>query len=381
MIAGIRVSDRLVISSLYFLYFGIMGIFLPYFNLYLYHLDFSGIQIGILSSMRSLTLIVFPMMWAVIADRFHLRRRIFIFCNIVSTGVFALLLFTADFWAMLVILGVYGMFYSPIISFMEAFTMGILGEDRNSYGRIRVFGTISFIIVVIVVGRIIDATSVELVVLLILAGSVIRVLASFAVPPVETETKAHFLIQAKSFLNLDAIVFLICAFLMLASHGAYYGFFSIHLEGLNLSGTFIGFSWALAAASEIAVMVYSHRIFKKFKIQHVLVFSMAVAAIRWFTLSVITSPVAVLFSQLFHSITYGAFHIASILYIDDLSPPEAKTFGQAINNALTYGLGLTAGLFVSGQLFEIMGTFFLFVVSGSMALTGGLILLVKFIHN
>ena len=52
---------KFIISSQYFIYFGVLGIFLPYFNLYCYHLGFSGFQIGVLSALRSLVMVLFPL--------------------------------------------------------------------------------------------------------------------------------------------------------------------------------------------------------------------------------------------------------------------------------------------------------------------------------
>ena len=160
---------------------------------------------------------------------------------------------------------------------------------------------------------------------------------------------------------------------MLVSHGAYYGFFSIHLENLGYGSTFIGLAWAVAVISEILVMVQSKEIFKRFSLENVLVFSFIMAAFRWFTLFFTTSPVIILLIQITHAITYGTFHIASILYIDSLSPDEAKTLGQAVNNAVTYGLGLMVGFFISGLFFESLGSFMLFFISGFIALGGGLL--------
>ncbi|MCK7511327.1 MAG: MFS transporter [Desulfobacterales bacterium] len=57
---------------------------------------------------------------------------------------------------------------------------------------------------------------------------------------------------------------------MLVSHGAYYGFFSIHLATLGYTGTFIGGAWALASAAEIVAMLYSEAIFKRFALERVL---------------------------------------------------------------------------------------------------------------
>lgn len=367
-------SFKLVVSSQYFIYFGVLGIFLPYFNLYCYRLGFSGFQIGVLSALRTAATVLFPLFWGTLADRFQIRRPIYIFCNFISTGIWVFYLYTSDFWIMLVITILYGTFYAPIISFLEAFTMDVLVGEKKSYGRIRVWGSMSFILVVIVVGKVIDLYSVDVILVLILVGSLVQAVISTNIPDIKIEKQKLTKTGAQFLLKIQVIVFLFCAFLMLVSHGAYYGFFSIHLENLGYGSTFIGLAWAVAVISEILVMVQSKEIFKRFSLENVLVFSFIMAAFRWFTLFFTTSPVIILLIQITHAITYGTFHIASILYIDSLSPDEAKTLGQAVNNAVTYGLGIMIGFFMSGYLYESTGSFVLFGISGLIALAGGVLL-------
>ena len=102
-----------------------------------------------------------------------------------------------------------------------------------------------------------------------------------------------------------------------------------------------------------------------------LVISFAAAVVRWAILYVAESSILILASQLLHAITYGAFHMAGILYMDELAPAEEKTLGQALNNAVTYGLGLTVGFFVSGALYETGSSADLFLVSALIAAAGG----------
>jgi len=164
--------------------------------------------------------------------------------------------------------------------------------------------------------------------------------------------------------------------LMLLSHGAYYGFFSIHLEKLGFGKTFIGVSWAVASTAEIIVMIHSGRLFKRFSLENVMIFSLTIAAARWFLLAFVDSGPVILITQVLHAFTYGAFHMASILYIDALSSEASKTLGQAVNNAVSYGLGLMAGFFLSGYLYETIGSYGLFMTSGGIAVSGGMIMTV-----
>jgi PPP family 3-phenylpropionic acid transporter len=363
-----------IVSSQYFLYFGVMGVFLPYFNLYCYHLKFTGFEIGVLSAIRSVALILTPLIWGSMADRFRTRRPIYILCSFISTGIWAFYLFTADFWAMLVITIFYGIFYSPIISFLEAFAMDVLDTEKKSYGKLRAWGSIAFIITVIVLGKIIDLYSIEIILSLIFFGSLAQALISVKIPDIQIKKQPAFFSKAKALLQRRVVIFLFCAFLMLMSHGTYYGFYSIHLENLGYDKTFIGIAWALASAAEIIVMIKSDSIFQRFSLDHVLFFSFMVAAFRWIALSFATSPVSILFLQVFHAVTYAMFHVSSILYIDASTPVEAKTLGQAVNNAITYGLGLMVGFFLNGYLFETLGSFTLFRMSGFIAIGGGILL-------
>ncbi|UCF90696.1 MAG: MFS transporter [Desulfobacterales bacterium] len=373
MRAGNQASVKTVIGSQYFLYFGVLGVFLPYFNLYCYHLGFSGLQIGALSALRSVAMVLFPLVWGALADRHNIRRPIYILCNFASTSIWAFYLFTTEFWPMLIITIFYGMFYAPIISFLEAFTMDALGHAKQSYGRIRVWGSISFILTVTVLGRVIDLYSVDIILILILAGSLMLASISMRVPGLQTVRKTRFHPGASRLLQTPVVVFLCCGFLMLVSHGAYYAFFSIHLENLGYGSTFIGIAWAAAVAAEIMVMLQSDRLFNRFTLANVLFFSFMVAAGRWLILFYARSPAVILVAQVLHAVTYGTFHMASILYIDRLAPDKSKTLGQAVNNALTYGLGLMVGFFVNGLLYERIGSFDLFLISGLIAVGGGVL--------
>lgn len=367
-----KFSSKNTIRSQYFIYFGVMGMVLPYFNLYCYHIGFSGLEIGVLSAVRSVVVILFSLVWGLLADRHQARRPIYIACSFLSAAAWALFFTTIDFWPMLLITVVYGVFYAPIISFLEAFTMDILGSKRQSYGKTRAWGSISFIAVVIVLGRLIDATAITVILPLVLAGSLLQALFATRIPRIHHTITSANRMDVRRLGNRRAVVFLVCAFLMLVSHGAYYGFFSIHLENLGYDKTFIGLAWALASSAEILVMIASERIFKRFSLENVLLFSFAAAVVRWSLLYAVVSPVAILGTQILHAATYGTFHMASILYMDRLMPAASKTIGQAVNNAVTYGLGLMVGFFLSGYLYGHMGSAALFALSAGIAVIGGL---------
>ncbi|MBW2296570.1 MAG: MFS transporter [Deltaproteobacteria bacterium] len=364
---------RKIIAIQYALYFGSLGIFLPYFNLYCYHLGFNGVQIGILSSLRSVVLVLFALIWGAIADRFQIRRTLYILCNLASTLIWGLYFFSDVFWELLLITACYGVFYAPIIAFLEAFSMDLLGKEKRGYGRIRAWGSTSFIATVTVVGWVLGWLPIQVILVFIFIGGVLQTLVGMKIPPISTKSKALFSSGMKAFINQRTLVFLFCAFLMLASHGAYYGFFSIYLESLGFGSGFIGFAWALASIAEILVMINSKKIFQYLSFERALTISFIVASLRWVLLGSFYSWYAILMFQILHAGTYGMFHVASILYMDRLSPAGAKTLGQSMNNAMTYGLGLMTGFFFSGIIYENSGAVLSFQVSALTALCAGIV--------
>ncbi len=363
-------SYRRYLRLQYFMYFGVLGIYLPFFNLYCYHLGFSGAQIGLLSGLRSAALVIFPFLWGLLADRFARRKRIYLLCNLMAALIWSFFLFTRSFTPMLIITGFYGIFYAPLISFLEAYAMDILDQDKKAYGRVRLWGSVSFILVVTALGPLIDRFGVTLIVPLILAGAFCQTAGALKLPTGPPSPKR----RKESAPRMEwgrAAVFLFSGFLMLVSHGTYYGFFSIHLEQIGLPSTFIGIAWAVAVAAEITVMFYSNRLFDHVSLERVLFFSFLMAALRWILLYRFSAPGVILASQVLHACTYGTFHMASIIYMDRLTPSGAKTFGQAANNAITYGLGLMVGFLLNGALFERLATRDLFLTSALVALAAG----------
>lgn len=274
---------------------------------------------------------------------------------------------------MLMICLLYGIFNSSIISFLEALTMDTLGREKRSYGTVRAWGSVSFIIIVMLMGKVIDLFSIRMILLFILVGSIIQAIAALKIPYHIQKFNQNAIPKFRHFLRYRILFFLFCAFLMLVSHGAYYGFFSIHLERLGFSNLFIGSVWAIASVAEILAMLKSKPLFTRFSLETVLVFSFAVAVLRWCLLYYVTSTVPIILTQVLHAVTYGTFHMAGILYMDKMTADDSKTMGQAVNNAVTYGLGLMVGFLVNGYLYEVVGSGVLFIISAGIAAAGGIL--------
>ena len=361
--------------------FGVMGVTLPYFNLYCYHMNLSGIEIGTLNATRSFLIILFSLIWGLLADRYQCRRLIYILCQFIGAVACTFFLMADTYISILFVTIIVAIFYAPLISFMEAFTMDLIGDNKHAYGTIRLWGSIQFIIMVLLVGELLNYFSYRVIIEIIVGGYLIQALVSVFIPKstkMKNQTSKPALYVFK---KPKVIVYLTSTFLMLASHGTYYAFSSIHLEQMGAGSNSISIYWALGTISEIFVMMNSRRIFNRFHVETVLIFSCAMAAIRWFVMFYTSSVSITIMSQLFHAATYGAYHVGGILYIDRCMPASTKTIGQSVNSAVSYGLGLMAGAFISGYLFEIVGTHKAFIFSSITAVSAGCLLWLYCLFN
>ncbi|PIE71185.1 MAG: MFS transporter [Deltaproteobacteria bacterium] len=362
---------RSVILALqYFTYFGILGLYLPYFTLYCHHIGFSAPEIGLLSANRMLATAFFPILWGTLADRTGRRKPLYISCTLLSAAVWLLFFTTDQFLPMFLIMTAYGFFHAPLIAFIETFTMESLSHTPSAYGRIRVWGSISFITFTLLFGAASERAPGQHLIRWIAAGSLVQSMVSFTIPPSAEARSRRFCPHAVITLFSGHMrLFLLAAFLMLVSHGTYYGFFSIHLETLGFSPTFIGAAWAVASVAEMGVMIGSRHLFYHIPLHRVLTGAFFVTLVRWLILWAAPSAAGIFVSQVLHAITYGAFHMATILYMDRYAPPGLKTIGQSTLNAVTFGLGMAAGFVINGLGYETLGGR-MFLVSAGVALAG-----------
>src|SRR5512147_781978 len=149
------------LAGFYFFYFAYLGAFAPFFSLYLKSLGISPVEIGVLMSLPQLSRIVAPHVWGWLADRgtgrLHVARLAGAAGTLSFLGVFA----GSGFVLLFTVLLTMTFFWSAALPLVEATTLSHLGEETARYGRIRVWGSIGFIVAVVAVGYALDRVSIR----------------------------------------------------------------------------------------------------------------------------------------------------------------------------------------------------------------------------
>lgn len=342
------------LSAFYFFYFAGLGGFMPYMGLYLQsHLGFKPEDIGQVLAFLMIARVIAPNFWGYLADRTGQRLAV------VRFGAFMLTLFSAaiflskGFWSLAFVLLGYSFFQSAIQAQFEAVTVAHLGARRELYSRIRVWGSVGFIISGAVLGMLFDRVPVSWLPLCLLLCAGANWLASLAVPAISTGTRAHGDENLLAILKRPAVaVFLVVHFLMQFSHAPYYSFFSIFLEQHGYARSTIGWLWSLAVLAEVGAFMLMHRWLPRLGEKKVLMICLLAGALRWTaTAFAVEVPALIFLLQLLHAATFAAFHAAAISFIFQHFGEGHQGQGQGLYSML-WGVGVALGSWFSGMIWE-----------------------------
>jgi PPP family 3-phenylpropionic acid transporter len=366
---------RVVLPAYYLTHFAFVGLFVPYFGIYLRTLGFSDTRIGILLALIPLAKAVLPGAWGAAADHWDIRRHLMIFSTWAAFLAFTGFLTVTSFAGCLLVMAVFAAMAVPPLPFVEATTLEYVHTSGRDYGRIRVFGSIGFALLALLYGRLAgDSTAALVVPAALVVLAVNAMVTSFVPAPASPRRTAR--LSAAQILSLPGVSMLLAAgFLMQASHGAYLGFFSLVLEERGYSGLGVGLARAGAIAAEVMVMLISRRLVTGLGIRRLMALSVAVAAFRWFLYAGSVAVPVLILGQTLHAFTYAGFHVAAVQTIQRLIPAGSRSTGQAFYSGWTFGAGIMAGTLYSGIVKDYLGTGPMFVSAGFMALASLAILL------
>ena len=368
--SGMTLAAPLALSLYYLASFAVLGVYIPYFNLYLARLGFTGLQIGLLSLILPLSMVLVPAAGGMLADRLGRRRGLVIASGVLSLLAFALMTTVRSFGAAALVIAAYAALRAPALPLVEATAMEVAAGGGPPYGRMRAWGSLAFIVTALatgpLVGRMGERVALHLMVLLL----ALQVVASLLLPPERPRPDSGGGLSGLGPLLLRprVLYFLLASILVQAAHGPYYVFYSIHLKGAGYSPRAIGVLWGFAVACEVAAMLLMPRILGRWGTLAVLGTSAGLAAVRFGICAWTVAPLAMVAAQALHAATYAAFHVAAVTHTHHLFGDRRRASGQAIYVTAAYGIGNVLGMFSSGILYDRTSMSVLFAGAAVVAL-------------
>ncbi|MDZ7747492.1 MAG: MFS transporter [Halofilum sp. (in: g-proteobacteria)] len=299
-----------------------------------------------------------PNVWAWIADR-RGQRLPFVrlgtgLAFVLFLGVFA----ARGFWSLAAVMVAFSFFWNAALPQFEANTFNWLGAERERYSHIRLWGSVGFIATSALLGPLLDLTG-PLALPWFLAALYLALWgASLAAPAAPARGDAGgddgpigAVLRQPHVWSL-----LLVCFLMQASHGPYYAFFSLHLQDHGYTGAWIGGLWALGVVAEIGVFLVMRRLLPRFGALWLLLASLALTAVRWLLVAAFVSePVVLIGAQTLHAASFGLYHAVAIALVDRFFTGSHQGRGQAFYSSMSFGAGQAAGSFAAGLIYGALG--------------------------
>ena len=363
-----------------FFMFATMGVWAPYLTLYYKTQGLTGKEIGFLSALIPLSVLLVPPFWGYITDRAKDPRRIQFICVVFTgLGLFPCM-FGNSFWYFLPFIILFAFFNAPLIPLCDSQTFACIDKYGSSYGAIRIWGSAGFNFSLLVIsGVFLCIPNMRVIFIVFILTALCALWCLQHMPKLPSRLRrGEYLKGIKLLRNKEFIVFIIGVLINRLTMTPLYIFFGIYLRELEMPLYSIGLIWCIGPLAELILFNYGESLLRFIGIKGLLVTSLVAGVIRLLILSFGPPTWIILLSQLLHALTFAANHLGAVTYVDSCLPSNLRASGQTIFAALAIGLGSSTGAFLGGYLFDRVGIFSAFAFVSIISAVGAVFLLVAF---
>ncbi|MGD8926937.1 MAG: MFS transporter [Thioalkalispiraceae bacterium] len=338
------------LSGFYFFYFASLGAFIPYLGPYLKSLKISEFQIGVIIGITMATKIIAPNIWGWIADHSGKRMLIIRLGCFFAALTFLGLLIEQTYFIVILVMTVFSFFWNAALPQFEATTFSHLTDREERYSSIRLWGSIGFIIAVVILGYVFQVLPYSALPYFVSALLIAIWLMSMTVPE---SAAGHLTLDheplKKTLSKPHVIGLLVGCFCMQASHGPYYAFYNLYMQSFQYSSSAIGWLWGVGVTAEVILFLFMHKISIRYHLPDLLMISFVLAILRWSLITFFPAHVPVMiFAQCLHAATFGLYHAAAIRLIHQFFRGRHQGKGQALYSSVSYGAGGALGSLYGG---------------------------------
>jgi PPP family 3-phenylpropionic acid transporter len=356
-----RLSDGypLRLGAFYAAVFLVVGVQLPFWPVWLAGHGFDPQEIAAVFAATIWAKVVATPAIGALADRTGQRRLVMVSLAAIAWIGYAMLWPTTGFWPLLALNLVAVVAQSAVMPLGDAVTLAGMRDRGLDYGRVRVWGSITFVIAALVSGAALaDVAPATLggnaVLLLVLAASAVLLAACLAVPqtdrpraPIGTRRAAlGRLVGDRRFWLL-----VVSAAALQASHQLYYGFGTLYWRELGFSDAVIGALWAEGVVAETVLFWYGAPLVARFGPLGLMALGGIAGIVRWSLMGIAPSLTAAAALQLLHAGTFGASHLGAMHVMARSVPAGAAASAQSLYAATSAGLGSGLVMLGAGTLY------------------------------
>ncbi|MCB0334467.1 MAG: MFS transporter [Bdellovibrionales bacterium] len=345
-------------SLFYFFFYGYLVIPFSFYPLRLREIGFSATQIGVVSTVANLSMMLGAIFSLQLAHRLSSERRLGYLWGLGTSILLVPLLWFEEFAWIVALMGLAHFTHKGCGILIDAWAVRSAAERGDfHFERTRLWGSIGFLLLSFMTGVLVDLFGTAIIIPLgIIIGAPISLMASRILLTKPTRKKGHERHEEQrrdrgttssrpwffSFLTL-----LIALALSFGSSAPMSIYLSVYLESIGWSATFISLAWVIAVTAEVFFFQFFKLIEVAFSLTTLFRISALFTALRWLILYEFREPWIIFLSQILHAFSFGGLYLCSVKLAYQILPDDLRDRGQGWLISFGSGLGMLLGRIIS----------------------------------
>ncbi len=344
------------LSLFYAAFFAVSGIQMPFWPLWLQGRGLDPAEIGVIMTVALWVRVASTPVISNWVDRTGRRNQILMVLSWICVVIFGAHAPATTFWSILAVGTLFAMLRSAMLPLGDSIVLLLAGSHGLDYGRLRVWGSVSFLAVTLLGGLILRGRGVDLILYSMLALLALAALSVHALPPAGTRPAQTARAPVLRVLSNPTFLLFLCATSTISgSHAVFYAFGSLHWQALGLDAFTIGALWAVGVLAEIGVFIWARPLLDRTGPAWLILLAGFAALPRWIVTARAEDPIVIGAMQILHAATFGLAHVGAMQFIARATPPDVSASAQGLLATANAGIALGFATLASGPLFAAYG--------------------------
>lgn len=332
-----------------------VGAMFPYLPVYYQSLGLRLDVIGLLGALSAAAGLISAPLWGAAGDRFASSRLVMPAAAVTAAVAAGVLGMVVGPVPVVLAAAVLALGMSGVAPILDARALETVAEDRNRYGRLRVWGSGSFIVSVLFVGSLIERTDIRAMFVVLVATLVATALVGLGLRSRSLASPLPHLTGLALVLRSPTLRrFLLAILLVWSSSTAVNAFLSIHLVAIGAPESLVGASWAIGALVEIPLMLAYPWLGARIGLERLVLIGALAFLVRAVALILLRDPLLATLTMALHGVGFALLLVGGVAYVSRHAPEGTAATAQGVLGATVYGLAVILGPGIGGAVAELL---------------------------